>query len=43
MELRHVVVHSPGPNWQMGVDFREQPGVMEHVQHFAKLHQGGNC
>ncbi|MEM8861924.1 MAG: YciI family protein [Chloroflexota bacterium] len=35
------MVHTPGPNWQMGVDFREQPGVMEHVQHFAKLHQDG--
>ncbi|MCB9069698.1 MAG: hypothetical protein H6629_18090 [Calditrichae bacterium] len=38
MVLKHVVFHSPGPQWKTGVDFREQPGVMEHVQHYAKLH-----
>ena len=41
MELRQVVFHSPGENWQHGVDFREQPGVMEHVQHYAKLFEQG--
>ncbi|MEM7737053.1 MAG: YciI family protein [Deinococcota bacterium] len=41
MNLKHVVFHSPGPNWQHGVDFREQPGVMDHVQHYAKLLQEG--
>jgi uncharacterized protein YciI len=41
MELRQVVFHSPGPNWKAGVDFREQPGVMEHVQHYARLHEKG--
>ena len=41
MKLFQVVVHSPGPNWQKGVDFREQPGVMDHVQHYAKLHEQG--
>jgi uncharacterized protein YciI len=39
MELKHVVFHSPGPNWESGVDFREQPGVMQHVQHYARLHE----
>ena len=39
MELKQVVIHSPGPQWLPGVDFREQPGVMEHVQHYAKLHE----
>jgi uncharacterized protein YciI len=41
MELRQVVLHEPGPNWRSGVDFREQPGVMEHVQHYAKLLSAG--
>ena len=41
MKLFQVVMHSPGPNWQKGVDFREQPGVMDHVQHYAKLHEQG--
>lgn len=37
MALKQVVFHSPGPNWQPGVGFKEQPGVMDHVQHYAKL------
>ena len=37
MEMRHVVFHKPGPAWKIGVGFREQPGVMAHVQHYAKL------
>ena len=41
MKVRHVVIHKPGPNWQTGVDFREQPGVMEHVKHYAMLHEQG--
>ena len=41
MELKNVVFHSPGPNWAHGVDFREQPGVMEHVQHYAQLLEQG--
>ena len=41
MQLKEVVLHSPGPAWKTGVDFREQPGVMGHVQHYAKLHERG--
>jgi uncharacterized protein YciI len=36
---RFVVFHSPGPNWQDGVDFREQPGVFDHVGHYAGFHE----
>jgi len=39
--IRYVVFHKPGPNWMSGVDFREQPGVREHVHHYLKLHQQG--
>jgi uncharacterized protein YciI len=39
--VRYVVFHKPGPNWQYGVDFREQEGVGEHVQHYLKLHKQG--
>ena len=39
--IRYVVIHKPGPEWQYGVDFREQPGVGEHVQHYLKLHEQG--
>ena len=41
MKLFQVVFHSPGPNWQKGVDFREQAGVMDHVQYYAKFHELG--
>jgi len=39
--IRYVVFHQPGPKWQSGVDFREQDGVSEHVQHYLKLHEQG--
>ena len=39
--LRYVVFHKPGPEWQYGIDFREQDGVGEHVQHYLKLHEQG--
>lgn len=38
---RYVVLHTPGPNWQTGVGFREQPGVRDHVMHYAELFQQG--
>lgn len=41
MGLIQVVFHLPGPNWNPGVDFREQPGIMDHVRHYAKLHEQG--
>ena len=39
--IRYVVIHKPGPKWQYGVDFREQDGVGQHVQHYLKLHEQG--
>ena len=39
--VRYVVFHRPGPRWQQGVDFREQEGVREHVQHYLKFHEQG--
>ena len=39
--IRYVVFHRPGPTWQAGVDFREQEGVREHVQHYLKFHEQG--
>lgn len=43
MELKQVVLHSPGPNWQNGANFRDQPEstVREHVQHYAKFYEQG--
>ena len=39
--IRYVVLHKPGPKWQYGIDYREQPGVNEHVQHYLKFHEQG--
>ena len=39
--IRYVVIHKPGLKWQYGVDFRQQEGVGEHVQHYLKLHEQG--
>ncbi|HUE99638.1 MAG TPA: YciI family protein [Anaerolineales bacterium] len=39
--IRYVVFHKPGPKWQYGMDFREQDGVREHVQHYLSLHEQG--
>ena len=34
--IHYVVFHYPGENWVEGVEFREQPNVMEHVVHYKK-------
>ena len=39
--IRYVVFHSPGPAWKHGIDFREQDGVRDHVQHYLKFHEQG--
>ena len=39
--IRYVVFHRPGPKWQYGVNFREQEGVREHVEHYLKFYQQG--
>lgn len=39
--VRFVVFHGTGPKWQSGVDFRQQDGVGEHVQHYLKLYEDG--
>jgi uncharacterized protein YciI len=40
-DIRHVVVHSPGPQWQSELGFREQPGVADHVAHYGSLLEDG--
>ena len=39
--IRYVVFHKPGPQWQYGIDFREQAGVGQDVQHYFILHEQG--
>jgi len=39
--IRFVVLHKPGEKWKNGVDYREQDGINEHVQHYLKLHEQG--
>ena len=40
-DIRHVIFHKPGPKWAAGVAFREQPGVMQHVEYFQKINAEG--
>ncbi len=39
--VHYVAIHRPGPKWQYGIDFREQAGVKEHVEHYLKFHEQG--
>ena len=32
--IRFVAFHRPGPAWQSGTEFSEQPGVREHIDHY---------
>jgi uncharacterized protein YciI len=41
MRQRFIVVHSPGPAWQPGVGFREQPGVAAHAAHYRAEFDAG--
>jgi uncharacterized protein YciI len=36
-----VIFHRAGPRWQLGVDFRSQPGVEEHLRFMRRLHDAG--
>jgi len=36
-----VLFHTPGPNWKEGVDFQQQPSVIEHVQYMGRQLQDG--
>ncbi|MEA3199091.1 MAG: uncharacterized protein QOE90_519 [Thermoplasmata archaeon] len=33
----HVVMHAPGPKWQEGTAFGDQPGIRGHVAHWMAL------
>jgi hypothetical protein len=33
-DIRFVVIHTPGPDWQAGVPLFEQRGIAQHIQHF---------
>jgi uncharacterized protein len=34
-QIYYVLFHTPGPTWKDGTDFREQPGVLDHVNYMA--------
>jgi len=38
---RYVIFHRPGPQWQPGVNFRDQIGVRAHVDHYGQWHAAG--
>jgi uncharacterized protein YciI len=36
-----VLFHRPGPRWQPGAPFTEQPGIMDHIGFMQGLDQAG--
>ena len=36
-----VVIHSPGPSWELGLPLTQQVGIQEHRMHYAKLLDAG--
>ena len=36
-----VLIHRPGPRWQLGAPFPEQPGIMDHIGFMHGLAQQG--
>jgi uncharacterized protein YciI len=40
-DIRYVVIHSPGPNWQKGVPLFEQDGLHHHIEHYRTLFADG--
>ncbi len=40
-DLRHLVIHSPGPAWVAGRSPFEQPGIQAHIAHYRQWQQQG--
>ena len=40
-DIRHVVLHRPGPAWLPGKTLFDQPGVRAHVAHYRQLLESG--
>ena len=36
-DIRHVVLHAPGPAWEHGKSPFEQVGAREHAEHYRRL------
>ena len=39
--VRYIILHTPGPKWKIGIDFREQPEIRVHVEHYRAIHAAG--
>ncbi len=40
-DVRFVVIHRPGPQWQPGLPISAQAGVQDHVAHYRNLLEAG--
>lgn len=40
-EIHVVIIHHPGPAWQAGVPFKEQPGLQAHIDHYREMLKSG--
>jgi len=40
-DIRHVIVHRPGPLWKAGLPSFQQEGVQQHIEHFRQWLDAG--
>ncbi|MEO6747730.1 MAG: YciI family protein [Caldimonas sp.] len=40
-DIRHIIVHTPGPLWKAGVPIFQQEGVQQHIEHFRQWFEAG--
>jgi uncharacterized protein YciI len=41
MTTLFVIEHAPGPGWEAETNFREQPGIEDHIAFMSSLHEHG--
>ncbi len=40
-DVRPVIFHAPGPDWDHEKEFRAQPGIDRHVAHYGAWREAG--
>ncbi len=39
----YALIHRPGPAWQEGIGYREQPGIEQHIGYMRRLFDEGRA
>lgn len=40
-DVRFVILHTPGPNWEVGKPIFDQVGVQAHIDYYRRIHSSG--